>query len=246
MRITTAMTALLLSTSTVLAGTTTTTIDFESGTGGWEGPQGIGGTTFVDATGGVGGSAGLRTQFNNFGITFDNSTNNAFIGDYTQYDEVTLSIDVKVDQIGTFLPVARPWVVELRDYDSAQGGFPWTSVYLVLGAISQANNSDFVTYSTTITDPSSATLPAGWGGFGDEDPNTFEPILPAGVTFADVLSGVDEIAFTTIQPGFFFSFDDYDVTLDNISITTSAVPAPGALALLTTAAVGTRRRRRRN
>ena len=62
------------------------------------------------------------------------------------------------------------------------------------------------------------------------------------MTFADVLANVDEIAFTTLQPGFFFTFDDYDVTLDNISIT--ATPTPGALALLGLSGIaGTRRRR---
>ena len=63
------------------------------------------------------------------------------------------------------------------------------------------------------------------------------------MTFADVLSNVDEISFNTILPDFFFTFDDYDMTLDNISIT-RVVPAPAALALLGMGGlVGTRRRR---
>jgi hypothetical protein len=99
-----------------------------------------------------------------------------------------------------------------------------------------------VNYSVTIDDPNSDILPPGWGGFGAEDPDTFEPILPEGVTFADVLSGVDEIAFTTIQPGFFFSFDDYDVTLDNITIST--IPAPGSAVLLGAGGLFAARRRR--
>ncbi|MCA9304834.1 MAG: hypothetical protein KC996_11990 [Phycisphaerales bacterium] len=227
--------------SASLAGITT--VDFEDGlTHGWEGPQGFGGASFIDATHGVDGGAGYRTQFNNFGIDFANNTNTAFLGDYTQYDSVTISVDVKVDQIGTFLPVSRPFVLELRSFDLAQNGYPWTSVWFEFAWISQSANSEFTTFSATIINPLSTDLPAGWGGFGAEDPNTFEPILPDGVTFADVLADVDEIAFTTIEPGFFFSFDDYDVTLDNISITTT--PAPSAMALLAIGGmVGTRRRR---
>lgn len=237
------MIALGLGATSAMAGIAgTTVVDFEDGTTqGWEGPQGPGGNSFIDNTAGVGGGAGYRTQFNNFGITFANSTNAAFTGDFSGFDSVTFGVDVRVDQIGTFLPVSRPWVVELRSYDLAQGGFPWTSVYFVLDNISQSNNADYQSYSVTI-DPTSGMLPAGWGGYGAEDPMTFEPILPDGVTFADVLADVDEIAFTTLQPGFFFSFDDYDVTLDNISVTTT--PTPGALALLGLSGIaGTRRRR---
>jgi hypothetical protein len=61
-------------------------------------------------------------------------------------------------------------------------------------------------------------LPSGWGGTGAEDPDTFEPILPPNVTFAEVLSGVDVAVFTTLQPGFFFGFTDFDLRLDNITI----------------------------
>jgi hypothetical protein len=57
-----------------------------------------------------------------------------------------------------------------------------------------------------------------------------------------VLGGVDEIAFSTLLPDFFFTNDDYDMTLDNITIST--VPAPSALALIgLSGLVGTRRRR---
>lgn len=237
------MIAIAAGASTALGGVVgTTVVDFEDGTTqGWQGPAGPGGSSFIDPTAGVGGGAGYRTQFNNFGITFANSTNSAFVGDFSGFDEVTIGVDVRVDQIGTFLPVSRPWLVELRSTTLAQGGYPWTSVYFVLDNISQANNADYQSYSVTF-DPTSGMLPAGWGGYGAEDPMTFEPILPDGVTFADVLANVDEIAFTTLQPGFFFTFDDYDVTLDNISIT--AVPTPGALSLLAFAGIaGTRRRR---
>ncbi|MEM9373369.1 MAG: PEP-CTERM sorting domain-containing protein, partial [Planctomycetota bacterium] len=184
----------------------------------------------------------MRTQFNNFGVTFANSTNQDFLGDYTSVDEVTISIDVQVEFLNFFgQDVSRPWLVELRDFDTAQGGFPWTSAWFLFDNISQANNDGWSTYSVTF-DPNAADLPAGWGGYGAEDPMTFEPILPAGVTFADVLSGVDEIAFTTLQPGFFFGFTDHTIGIDNITI--SRVPAPSALALLgLCGAVGTRRRR---
>ena len=53
---------------------------------------------------------------------------------------------------------------------------------------------------------------------GDEDPVTFEPILPAGRSWTDVLAGVDRIEFTTFVPGFFFGFTNFDLSIDNVSI----------------------------
>lgn len=243
-RTTTLFALAALAAATVGAAADTTIVTFDNGTEGWLGPQGFGGTTFIDPNDGVGGGPGLRTQFNDFGITFRNNSNPAFIGNFAPYQQVTIGIDVKVQQIGTFLPVSRPFLVELRDFDSAQGGFPWTSVYFLFEWISQDTHSEYTHFEVTITDPSSTELPTGWGGFGDEDPNTFEPRLPPGVTFADVLAGVDEIAFTTLLPGYFFTFDDYDLTLDNISITT-VVPAPGAAGVLAMGLIPVCRRRRR-
>lgn len=219
-----------------------TVVNFENGAEGWEGPQGFGGSTFIDPTNGVGGSAGFRTQFHDFGVAFTNSTNPAFVGDFGGYSEVTVSVDVKVDKIGSFLPVSRPFMLELRDYDSAQGGYPWTSVFYLFDWISEDNNSDYRTYSVTISDPDSTDLPAGWGGYGDYDPDTFETRLPPNMTFADVLAGVDEMVFSTLLPDYFFTDDDFDVTLDNITIST--VPAPAAAMVLGLAGVGAMRRRR--
>lgn len=238
-------TSIMLALTAGIAGagvTTTTTTDFSNGAEGWTGPSGIGGATTIEPNGGNDG-AFMRTQFNDFGVTFRNDSNADFLGDYTTAEEITISIDVQVEYLNFFgQDVSRPWLLELRDFDTAQGGYPWNSAWFLFDNISQANNSDWMTYSITF-DPNSTDLPMGWGGYGAEDPDTFEPTLPDGVTFADVLSGVDEIAFTTLQPGFFFSFTDHTIGIDNISITRT-VPTPSALALLgLSGLVGTRRRR---
>ena len=38
------------------------------------------------------------------------------------------------------------------------------------------------------------------------------------MTFADVMASVDELAFTTVEPGFFYGFADFDVRFDNLFI----------------------------
>ena len=90
-----------------------------------------------------------------------------------------------------------------------------SSVGLLLGVL-QAG-PEWGSFSVTFT-PDSQELPAGWGGYGAEDPKTYEPILPEGITFADVMASVDEVAFTTFEPGWFFGATIFDVRIDNLRI----------------------------
>ncbi|MHC4263069.1 MAG: hypothetical protein ACYSWX_11140 [Planctomycetota bacterium] len=217
--------ALTALTAVAPAAQQTVNVDFESGTLGWVGPFGSTGSSGITPSGGNGGGAGYRVDFSDFVITVRNSSNPAFQGDFSIFDTVTLSTDLKVDQVDFFFsPVSRPWLIELRDYDLAQGGYPWTSVWYKFADVSVATHGSWNTFSVTIDDPSSTSLPAGWRGYGAEDPSTFEPILPAGVTFADVIAGVDEIVYTTGEPGFFFGQSDFDLTLDNIRVSTTGGP----------------------
>ncbi len=200
-------------------------VTFDSGTEGWIGPQGPGGSTVVDPLGGNPGG-NLHTIFSNFGITFRNSANAEFIGDYTQTGTVELSIDVKVQDVSFFgSPVSRPWLVELRDLDNPEPGFPWTSVWFKFADISLAQHGQWTTFTVLIDDTSAVDLPPGWGGTGAETPQA-EPILPPNRTFTDVLAGIDEIAFTTFEPGFFFGETQFDLRLDNIAITRGGPAEP--------------------
>ena len=217
-------------------------VTFDNGNEGWFGPEGPGGSTGIENTGGNPGNH-LHTVFNNFGIEFSTTTNQAFLGDYTQYSSVTLSIDVRVESIQFFgQNVARDLIVDLRSFSLGQGGYPWSSVWFNLTLME--TGEDWATYGVTINNPSSTTLPAGWGGTGAEHPTTFEPMLPANLTFADVMADVEEVAFSTYVPGFFYGFTDFDLRVDNIRIETTPIPAPGALALLGLASLAGGRRRR--
>ncbi|MFM9959332.1 MAG: PEP-CTERM sorting domain-containing protein [Phycisphaerales bacterium] len=216
-------------------------VTFDNGQEGWEGPQGPGGASFIDGSDGN-PAASYRTQFNNFGIDFINSTNPAFIGNFTTDSALEFSVDIKARQVEFFFqPVSRSVMVEFRNSALAQGTpYPWVSVWYELGVIS--SGLDWTTWSVNIADTNSLTLPAGWGGYGDEDPNTFEPRLPPGVTFRDVLAGVDTVAISTLIPGFFFGFTDFDVSIDNVTLT--RVPAPGAAGVVLVGAGAMLRRRR--
>ena len=201
----------------------TTVVDFSNGDGGWSGPTGPGGYTEIDHEDGN-PLPSMRTVFNDFGITFLNDTNPAWVRSYAGLGPVTFSIDTRVINISFFdSPVTRPWLIELRDFDTAQGGFPWAGVWFKFADISAQQYPDWTTFSVTIENPDSETLPDGWRGFGAEDPVTFEPILPPGVTFADILAGVDQVVYTTLEPGFFFGFTDHEIAIDNITVTTQSL-----------------------
>ncbi|MCI0347594.1 MAG: hypothetical protein L0221_19510, partial [Chloroflexi bacterium] len=202
------------------AAADTTVVTFDAGTEGWTGPTGPGGSTTIEPTGGNPG-ANLRTVFNDFGVTFANATNPAFVFDYTTAPAVTLAMDLKVERIDFFgSPVSRPWLVELRDLDDPPAGFPWVSVWFKFADVSVATHGNWTSFEVAIADTSAAELPPGWGGYGAEGPQG-EPMLPPGRTFANVLAGIDEIAYTTLEPGFVFGFTDFELRLDNLAITTT-------------------------
>ncbi|TFW27620.1 PEP-CTERM sorting domain-containing protein [Duganella callida] len=204
------------------------TVDFSKGDEGWWGMQplnGVGGSG-IDASLGNGAPA-LRTVIENFGVTWGTSSNQAFLGDYTKSSSVTIGLDISAQQINYFgQDVSRNVVVELRDYDNKPADLPYTSVFYNLGSIDATKGWQHL--SVTIGDTSSALLPSGWGGYGG--PDATGPTLPSGRTFASVLSSVDEIVFTTLQPGYVYGFTQFDVAIDNVSI--SAVPEPSTYGML--------------
>jgi hypothetical protein len=204
-------------------------VTFDNGQEGWEGPQGPGGSSFIDSADGN-PAASYRTIFNNFGIDFTNSTNPDFVGNFTTSPALNFSVDVRARQVEFFFqPVSRSFIIEFRSSSLAQGTpYPWVSVWYELGVLQ--SGLDWTTWSVSIPDTNSSTLPAGWGGYGDEDPNTFEPRLPAGITFRDVLANTDTLALSTYVPGFFFGFTDFDVSIDNVTL--NRVPTPASAALL--------------
>jgi hypothetical protein len=194
-----------------------TVTTFSAGVEGWEGPLGPGGATTLETTGGN-PDHNLRTDFSDFGITFDNSTNAGFVRDLTSHDAVAIEIDLRVELIEFFgTPVSRPWLVDLRDTTNPEPGYPWTSVWFKFDDVASATHSGWTRLTVFVKDPGAPELPEGWGGYGAED-KLGNPILPEDRTFASVLAGYDEIAFTTFEPGFFFGETVHIVRIDNVAL----------------------------
>ncbi|MEZ5064953.1 MAG: hypothetical protein R3B81_09465 [bacterium] len=152
-----------------------------------------------------------------------------FLGDYSLFQSVTFSVDVKANMLTDFIgnPIVRSIGIALKDRDIMGPSGP-SGVFFELGLIGTGVTPDWTTYSVTIDDPTAIGLPAGWIGFGDEDPNTFEPVLPAGATFATVLASVDEFQVTGAVPGYFYTNAFWDVQIDNITLETGPVSVESA------------------
>jgi len=199
-----------LAAAPALAGVT---VNFESGSAGWS----VNGNENINPVGGNPGAFLDHYQFDTFGIQIRNDTNPDFIGDYTARGPITMSVDVKVDVIAFFgSPVSRDLIIEFVDYDNPPAFYPYVSVWAHVGTLQPTQ--PWTSYSINIDNPGSVTLPAGWGGTGDEDPVTFEPRLPPNRTFASVMAGVDEVRFTTYVPGFFYGGTEFGLGVDNVSL----------------------------
>lgn len=237
-RTTTVLSTLALLTGAAM-GAHTHSVSFDNGAEGFVPSAGLN-TIFSD---GGNGGAYLNTITETFGAQWWTDSNDAFLGDYTQYESVTLSIDVRADLIQFFgQDVTRSLAVELRNHRYAAGIFEYGSAFFVLDRdISAANNGEWTTFSVTF-DPTSAELPDGWTGYGGSN-DADGPVLPDGATFADVLRNIDQFVFTTQVPLERYPFTNFDISVDNISITTT--PAPSALGLLGLGALAGGRRKRR-
>lgn len=239
------LTMLLLATLQATAAAAGSTVTFSNGEEGWYGLQPLDGNggSAIDSSLGNGAPA-MRTVIENFGVAWTTRSNTDFVRDYTQMSSVTFGIDVSAETVFYFnREVTRDLVLELRDYDNMSNGLPYTSVWVKVGTL-DASKPGWQHLSVTIDDTSATALPAGWGGYGAED-STGMPYLPSDRTFASVLAGVDEVAFTTYVPGMVFGYTNFDVAVDNISISPVPEPAQGMMLLAGLAGIAAVARRRR-
>ena len=204
--------------ATTATAATNTVVGFDGGD-----PGGFTGNAYFQATGGNPGGAARHD-----GIFFFNDlrtgapgepANPDFLGDYSSFGSITFSVDVKTNRLDDWIgnPIVRSIGIALKDRDIMGGDGP-SGVFFEIGLLGVNFTPEWTTLSVTIDDPTSTTLPPGWIGFGDTDPVTYEPVLPAGATFASVLASVDEFDVTGAVPGYFYTDAFFDVQIDNITV----------------------------
>lgn len=201
-----------------------TTTDFASGPEGWTGNGEV--SDFVGQP-----APGFYSVVEAFGLSWRNTSNGNFVGNYGRAPSVTISLDILANSI-TYLgdEVSRDVFVRLSSFGPEGEAAPAeASIYYRLGTISAAIGG-WQTLSVTIDDTTAALLPSGWGGVNADG----ELQLPDGVSFADVLGNVDQIEFTTFEPGMFYGFTIFDVAGDNFTVdfAAGAVPEPASWAMM--------------
>ncbi len=218
--------------------------DFEDGDHqGWL----VNGNEMIFGGGNPGNYMGI--PFDTFwGVTLRNeSVGSPLTGDLSRHGgDLRVQVDVNVFALRNFFgdaipPAYFPLTIQLVDIGDPDDFEDDVSVYYV-GAGLPTEGAGWQTRTFFIPDPTSATLPTGWGGTGYEDPDTFELRLPDGRTYADVLASVDEFRITTFVPGYFYGFNFWEVGFDNVRA--NVVPAPASLAAIGLAGLTGGRRRR--
>lgn len=212
------LTVAMCSLTMIAYGAESTVVGFDGGDN-----EGFTGNALFEAEDGNPGGAARHVSdlfFNDLRTgALGEPANEAFLGDYSSFTSVTFSFDIRTNFLNDFAgnPIARSIGIALKDRD-IMGGSGASGVFFEVGLVGVAFTPEWTTLVVTIDDPMSATLPAGWIGFGDEDPDTYQPILPEGATFATVLAGVDEFDITGAVPGYFFTNAFWDVQIDNITV----------------------------
>lgn len=98
----------------------------------------------------------------------------------------------------------------------------------------------WVSYDFPVPSQSTESVPAGWTGGWAGDAEHFRP----GVDWNDVITHADSVEFWWLNPAFFAIFQQWDVGVDNVRVTSSPVPEPGTLAAMSAAGALLLRRRR--
>ena len=212
---------------------------------GWDGREAAAQTTFTDTFEGqvnsagwswnvttpdtyppTGGNPGMwlqNTLVSSFAprLTTQAGTDCAFHGDYVAMGVTRISIDARTDFAS--LNSQRDFSLVLRDTHGTPNDFDDDDYVYFVGPLIPQPGQGWRHYDFNIpSDYTGPGLPAGWTGGYSGDLENLRP----GVTFADVLRGVDSVEFWWIHPAFFAFFQEWSVGADNIAITAAGGGCP--------------------
>jgi hypothetical protein len=147
-----------------------------------------------------------------------------FVGDWTDAGVTNFGVDLDVIQSGSWPSPGRPITLQLMQMDDT--GFSVNYVATYTTPLMSMAPVGWTRYNFTIN-ADGGVVPAGWVfTHGDGTPGT-------DAEWATFLSRIDLTSVGYYAPGTFYpSTGSWTLGIDNISITTAAVPEPGSVVLL--------------
>jgi hypothetical protein len=198
--------------------------DFENGNNsGWES---TGGSPIYSPGGNPGAYLGVPYGDWYWVSMWTEQLGNPATGDLTRHGgPLKFAVDIRVFNLHNWFnepmdPTNFPVVIQFVD----DSGPYEVSVYYTGPGMPRVIDG-WVRFTFDVPDPTLTELPAGWGGTGDEDPVTYEPILPPGRTYRSVMENVSNVRITTARPGWMYIPSFWDVGYDNFEISVVGAPA---------------------
>ncbi len=145
-----------------------------------------------------------------------------FVGNYRDLGVTTISFDARLLWRDWGDPVGFEMSIMLWDTHGTSDPSDDDYAYFV-GPNVPLMGQGWVHYDFDIPSDDTSALPAGWSGGYFGDPENFRP----GVDWNDVITSVDQVQISWLHPAFFAIFAQWDVGMDNISITTVDAPCVG-------------------
>ncbi len=197
-----------------MADTFTDGFDLNHNVGGWT----ISGNPNIDATGGNPGYWLHNPLADTFYPIVRTDGVSPFVGDFRAMGVTTIAFDAVLLDYDFASP---PWPMSLllRDTKGTPGDPSDDDYAYFVGPQIPVIGQGWVHYEFAVPSADTTPVPAGWTGGWAGDLENFRP----GVDWNDVVTNVDRVEIVWNHPASFAIFAQWNVGMDNISITTEPV-----------------------
>jgi hypothetical protein len=171
-------------------------------------------------------------------LSNDPTINSNFNGNLRAKGVSSIGVDARTDH-ADFGAGGRNFSLLLRDTKGTPNDADDDDYAYFVGPEVPQVGQGWVSYDFPVPSQSTAALPPGWTGGYSGDPEHFRP----GVDWNNVITHADSIEFWWLNPAFFAIFQQWDVGVDNVRVT--SIPEPASLMSLSAIGAGAVLLRRR-
>jgi hypothetical protein len=181
----------------------------------------------IESTGGNPGAWLRNNLLDTFApiLTNDAAIDSNFNGNLRAKGITAMGVDARTDH-ADFGAGGRDFSLLLRDTKGTPLDPEDDDYAYYVGPLVPQVGQGWVSYDFPVPSQSTEPLPGGWTGGYAGDPEHFRP----GIDWNDVITSVDQVEFWWLNPSFFAIFQQWDVGVDNVRVTSIPEPA-SAIAL---------------